>query len=142
MACSTVADHHLFAKLETQGRGIETGLRENGPGPAHHVGLHEESVRDVDRDPEGRILGESPVPLDELPAGVLDRPPPDGVRQTRFLGDGKKLPGLEQAPFGVIPPHQSLESDHPAAIEGHDGLVVHDELVTIDRMAQARFPAA
>ena len=46
--------------------------------------------------------------------------------------------GFTSAALRVLPPHQPLEADDASLLEGDDGLVVHHELLQLDRAPQLR----
>ena len=52
--------------------------------------------------------------------------------QSRLLGDGDELTGIDHAPARVVPAHQSLDTDRPAGGDVHDRLIEEAELAPLD----------
>jgi hypothetical protein len=52
------------------------------------------------------------------------------------LGQRDELHRADQPPLGVVPAHERLRADDAAVGQSHLGLVVQDELVALDRLAQ------
>jgi hypothetical protein len=84
--------------------------------------------REVDRDGQRLALR---VPGCDLAQGLSEYRPGRGGHQPGFLDQVQKDLGVEQPPGGVVPAHQRLHAVHVAGGQVDLGLVVHDELVTL-----------
>ena len=95
---------------------------------------------DVDAD---RGLDPRGQPVGRLPHCLADGPVAELLDQLVVLDHRHEGGWLQQPPLGMLPAHQGLEADHPAALHVDLGLVGQQELVVreagLDPLADALF---
>ena len=75
-------------------------------------------------------------PLRGLPGGGREHPSGQRGDQVVDLRHGDEVTGWQQSSLGMLPADQGLDAMHPPGREMQDRLVVEDELVGLDRLAQ------
>ena len=129
-------DQDALGYLQAQVDGVEPGAGEDVGDRVREVAVGDLAGGEVDRDVERALVGTLLVPLEHLAAGALLDPAPDRLDQAALLGDRDEVGRVELAVAGVVPADQGLERGHLAAREVDHRLVVEDELVAFDPLAQ------
>ena len=99
------------------------------------VGLEHLGRREVHRQREA-LLRIAIEPFAGLPTCRVEDPGSDRDDGARLLGDVDEVGRAEQAARRVFPADQCLDPDQAPGVEGHDRLVVQDELVGDERAPQ------
>ncbi len=76
------------------------------------------------------------MPLPQLRAGLVQHPVAQRQDQPAAFGNGNEGVRAQQAQFGVLPAHQRLGTDQPAAIGPELGLVMQHHFIALHRAAQ------
>ena len=77
----------------------------------------------------------------ELLASFIQDPDGDRLDQPRLLGDRDELVRRDHPELAVMPSQQRLESDEMSVLKIDDRLVVHRQLVAVDRTTQVHLEA-
>ena len=115
---------------------VDLGFRQHLGHAVHQVGLGELPAGQVDVDLQRRPVREIPVPDRGLLAGPAQHPFADRHDQAGLLGQRDEVQRRQHAAVGMVPAHQRLDADDLAGIQRHDGLVVQQHLVAVQRPAQ------
>jgi hypothetical protein len=80
------------------------------------------------------MAGAPPIclPAAQVGAGLLEHPTAQWNDQAGFLGEGNELHRRHEAFIGVFPTHEGFHAHNVAVGESHHGLIVQDELATVD----------
>jgi hypothetical protein len=81
------------------------------------------------------------VPCGGPCTGLLEHPPSDRDDLSVLLGDRHEHVGRDDAPAGMAPAKQSLDSYDPLTLEIHDGLIDHEQLLCSQRLGQVHLQA-
>ena len=121
--------------LELEEAGLELRLLQRALHLAREVGVLELAGREIDRHPQpgmSRIL-----PRARLGAGRAQDPGAERDDEPGHLGERDEVRGRNQTQLGMAPAQQRLHRSHAAGGDVEHGLVVEDELVLPDGMAEA-----
>ncbi len=129
-------DQDALGDLESQVLGVEPGAGKDLRDRGGEIPVGDLAGREIDGDVEGPGVRPLPVPLEHLAAGGFLDPAPDRLDQPAVLGDGDELGGFEQPAMRVPPPDQRLEAGDLATGKGDHGLVVKEQLLAVDSLAQ------
>ena len=91
---------------------------------------------DVDAAEQRLVEREIGLPALEFGGGRFDGVAAERRDQAGLFGEGDELARRKQAALGMAPAHQGFETRDRAVFEAHDGLIVHLDLVAIERGAQ------
>ena len=72
-------------------------------------------------------------PRRRLSHGAVEHPTTQLLDQSGVLGEGHERGRQQQSVEAVLPPHERLDTDHAAAVEGKGRLVVQRQLVVAQR---------
>ncbi len=131
-----LGDEHALRELEHQPVRRQPRPREHVGDDAHQLGRPQPLAGQVHM--HGRVLRVAVLqsPPRRRPARLLEHGPVDRRDGPRLLRGGHEGGGREQAVARVVPPHQRLGGHDLAGPDGHDRLVVRDELVRVQRGQQ------
>ena len=99
------------------------------------VGAAQLARRDVERDAPGRARRARHASRWRQSASSTHSP--TSLDQPVSSANGMNSPGAHEAALGIVPAHERLEPAHAAVARLDDRLEVQDELVALDRAAQA-----
>ncbi|MEZ5182317.1 MAG: hypothetical protein R2702_10650 [Acidimicrobiales bacterium] len=129
-------DRHALGDLEHEELRGQPGGGEHPADLLHQVGVLELAARQVDVQLEvGRHLALGP-PVRRLPRRHLEDRHPDVADHAGLLGQLDERGRAHQAAHRVVPAQEGLEGDDPAGHQVDDRLVVAEELVLPDGLAQ------
>ena len=101
----------------------------------HDIGVGELGRGQVDSQPELEIWV-GLLPLNGLPASLLDDPSTDGRYDATLLGERHKLGRAEETARRVLPADQCLDADDLTVEQVDDRLIVDAQLTGTDGPAQ------
>ena len=137
-----VLHEHALGQLQAEVPGSHSGAVQDVSDQPGDVGCQHLANREVDRD---RQLASTP---DAVADALPRRPGPDMPARALVAPMGTMRPvssaremkscGRDQTVIRVVPAHQCLGADHRSRGEVDHGLVLHDELATLERAVQRR----
>src|SRR5206468_11775820 len=98
-------------KFET-GR-IETGITKNANQVLDHAWMLEHPRREVDANRERGQVWDGYLPIPQLPACFLKRPPADGHDESCFFSQRDDVPGIDETTSWMLPAEQGLDFNDP-----------------------------
>src|SRR5712671_2606968 len=116
--------------LEDEAGRRELRLREDRPDRLDEVVLAELAGRQVDADLQMRET-QAELPLAQLAAGLTEDPLTHRDDVAGLFGDVDELARHPQRPVRRLPPNERLETDHGAADELDDRMIVEAELAAL-----------
>ena len=131
-----VVHQGALGDLQGQTRGIQAGHLERALDLGGDAALGELASGDVDADSQRRPARVLALPRADLPAGLGEHPAADRPDQAGLLRNGDEEIGREQPAARMLPARERLEPDHGAGLQIDDRLVVRDDLVAFQRVAQ------
>ena len=117
----------------------EAGVAQSRGDVGDEVRIAELARRQVDRDREVERWMDALLPIAGLAARPIEDPAPDVDDESGLFRERDELQRSEQPAARMLPAYECLEPVDPAGRELDGGLVVHDELVALQRAAQIGF---
>nr|WP_281533998.1 hypothetical protein [Cryobacterium breve] len=128
-----VVEQERLGDLEHERRRREVTRGEHGADPFGQAGIEKRTRREVDRD-------RKPLAANVPHRGLVECEFQDALRQclhqAGVLDEFEEVARVEQAAFGMVPAHESLDPAHLPAGEVDFRLIVQHQLVRHERRAQ------
>ena len=131
---SGVGQERGLGEFEGEVLGCERGLFERVAHVLDEVGIEELLGGDVDADRDAGHPG--CVPKGSLTACFAKDVPSDGQDEPGLFGERDEIVGFDLPFGGVVPAHESFEGFDVARVEFDERLIVHGELVVLERPAE------
>ena len=139
-ASAAVEAQGLLGEVEAEPTGVDARPPDRLGHVVGELGVGQVARADVGGDEQRLGSRAQGVPLGDLVAGLVERPPSDDHAHAGLLEHGQEVAGEQDAGVGGpgrLPAQQGFEADQRAGVDPHDGLVVQDELVVVDGVTQA-----
>src|SRR6266705_761295 len=131
-----IAHQQRLGELELDERRIDARFPQDVPHDGLEILLLELARGEVHR--HGQYREPAPLPYLNLRAHFAQHPFAHRHDQARVLQNRNEFPWQDQTLLGMPPAQQRLETAYEAALERDLGLVVEEELLLIDGLAQRR----
>src|SRR5690554_2985821 len=129
-----ILDENLLGQLYLQHGRVHLLGQQRVPDMGHQGLIVQLPARQVDGNPE--VFTGRAFPARQLAAGGQDHPAADLGNAAAFLRQGNELTGCQQAPARVLPANQCLDAGYLVGVQIELGLVVQNEFVIGQGLAQ------
>jgi hypothetical protein len=129
-----VLDHRVLGELDVEHRRVDAGILEDPLDHQLDAALAELHGAEIDRELHAQEPLLTPDPV--LGAGGLQHPGGQGGDEPDILGEPDELARPDDAAMRVVPADQRLHADDPPAVELDLRLVVDEELVAGQGLAE------
>ena len=132
-----IPHHARLGDLQDEERGVEAGVLEDGGDVVAQQRVGKLGRREVHGELEPGAAGVDPLPVAHLTARDREHRPADARHQARLVRDADEAFGLRQRMAGPVPAGQRLDRHELLRFEIDDRLVVHLDLVPLDRLLES-----
>src|SRR6476646_8121185 len=134
-------DQQILGHLERQPLRLEAECLQHIRHLPHQTALDQLSNREVDPHRLRRIVAVLAAPHLALTARLLEHPAADFRDETRLFGDVNEIAWRHQTALWMFPTQQCFDSDDSPTVQRDNGLVVHTELIPLERSAKVGLEA-
>ena len=137
-----VVHQHALGDLEPECVGFEAGIAQDGLDLTHEVRVVQLAGREVHRDVEVARRRIGCAPAGRLGASGREHLDAEREDEVGLFGDANELVGRDRTELGMREPGERLDAEDARRGDGDDRLVVHVDLVVLERGAQPELDLA